>query len=182
MGGDPNDRLCHKYQRDPVKGAEQIQKVVEYWQTYIVPGVLPPLCGKLELDMNAVYKYDTNNTHNANTDASLPDTAKDLFEEYHRIQAERKQLSKSISAAKKEEAVLEAQLRDSIPAELTICTNGNGLSYVLRVKESGRTSLNSAAYASVIPQSVRTMLDNIAAATIEPGSVYSTPKITKGAS
>lgn len=181
LGGDPMDRICHDYLRDPVKGAAQIQKVVEYWETYIVPGVLPPLSGDTKLDMEATYKYDLNNKHDAKTDADLPDAAKDLFEEYHRIQAQRKLLSKDISAAKKEEAVLENELRDSIPAELTICSHGDGLSYVLRVKENCRTSLNLAAAASVIPAPVRTMLDNIAAVTIEPGSVYATPKITKGA-
>ena len=181
LGGDPTDRICHSYLRDPVQGAEQIQKIVEYWETYIVPGVLPPLSGNFELDMQAVYKYEPTNGHDKSTVAVLPDTEQARFEEYFRIQAERKDLSKQISLARKEEAELEAQLRASIPAELTVCSKQDSLSYILRVKETCSASFDTAAAATVIPDHLMNTMHRIAAITKDAGLPFTTPKIWKGA-
>lgn len=181
LGGDPLDRICHSYLRDPEQGVEQIQTVVAYWNTYIVPGVLPPLSGKFDLDMEAVYKYDPSNWHDKPAVAVLPATEQDRFEEYFRIQAERKTLSKQVSAAKKEEAELEVQLRAAIPAELTVCSKPDSLSYILRVKETYSASLDTAAAATLIPEPLMTTMYNIAAITKDTGLPFTTPKISKGA-
>lgn len=181
LGGDPMDRICHSYLRNPVQGAEQIQKVVEYWETYIVPGVLPPLSGNFELDMEAVYKYDPGNHHDDSVVDILPGSEQDKFEEYFKIQADRKLLSKQISEAKKEEAELDAQLRAAIPAELTVCSKPGSFSYILRVKETHSASLDMAAAGTVIPGSLMAAMYNIAAVTKEQGLSFTTPKISKGA-
>lgn len=181
LGGDPMDRICHSYLRDPAQGAEQIQAVVEYWESYIMPGVLPPLSGDFKLDMEAVYKYDPMNRHDKPTIDTLPATEQDRFEEYFNIQAERKLLSKQISTAKKEEAELETQLRAAIPAEFTVCSKPGGLSYVLNVKDTYSASLDMSAASTVIPASLMASMNNIAAVTKEAGLSFTTPKISKGA-
>lgn len=180
LGGDPLDRICHSYLRDPEKGAEQILAVADYWNTYIVPGVIPPLSGNPKLDMEAVYKYDPLNWHDKQIIDTLPDTEQERFETYFEIQAQRKQLSKQISEAKKEEAQLYQQLCCTVPAETTVCSQPNGLSYILRVKESGSTSLNMTAAAAVIPPPLMASMYDIAAITKETGLPFTTPKITKG--
>ena len=181
LGGDPMDRICHSYLRDPVQGAEQIQKVVSYWDAYVVPGVLPPLSGDFKLDMEAVYKYDPGNSHDKSAIDTLPASEQARFEDYFSIQEERKALSKQISAAKKEEAELDALLRAAIPAELTVCSQPDSISYILRVKDTYSASLDTTAAANVIPPSLMASMYNIAAVTKEPGLLFTTPKITKGA-
>lgn len=178
LGGDPTDRLCHSYVRDAAMGADQIQKVVEYWHTYIVPGVLPPLSGNAELDMQAVYKYDPSNSHsNTNTTPLLPDTQTD-FEAYFDITAQRKLLSKQISTAKIEEATLEAQLKESAPAEKTAVSNAAGLTYIINVKQKPSVSVDLSTNA-VAPDDLA-KLRQIADLQKEEGLPFTTPKVSKG--
>lgn len=178
LGGDPMDRICHDYLRDPAKGAAQIQTVVDYWETYIIPGVLPPLSGNFKLDMEAVYKYDPTNYHDKPSAETLPSTAEALFEEYFRIQEERKSLSKLCYESATKEAELDVMLRAAIPAELTVCTKPNSLSYILRIKETVSTVLDTTAAAQHIPASLMATMNNIAAITKDAGLSFTTPKVS----
>lgn len=180
LGGDPMDRLCHRYERDAQKGAAQIQQVVAFWNDYIVAGVLPPLSGNMKLDMEAVYKYHPNHEHNVVQNVALPDESEADFCRYFEIQAERKKLGKQIKDAKKTEEDLEKELMAAIPAELTVCTSDNGPSYVLKMSVYKSTRVNSAAAVSCIPPDKYAFLTSVAEKTKEPSLAFSVPKVTKG--
>lgn len=179
LGGDPADMLSHSYERDFTKGAEQVQKIAEYWHNYIVPGILPPLCGDVEMDMEAVYGYRTPSPLASKTPFALPVEAAQDFARYFEIQEERKQLSKQVSAAKATEQSLYNAIQDSLPAELTVCTRENDVSYVLRAEEKSTQSYDHAAASAIIPNSIMHELNRLAAAVKESGLSNGIPKVTK---
>ncbi|HIT34747.1 MAG TPA: YqaJ viral recombinase family protein [Candidatus Faecousia intestinigallinarum] len=174
FGGSPSDRICHPFQRDVAKGAEQIQRIAEYWNDYIVPGVLPPLSGVPELDLESVYKY-TPGVHDAKTVETLPDDCSKDFERYFTLKEERVSISAALKAAKETESALMDEITKLLPDGLTICTSDTGPSYRVDCRERVRETVATAE----LPTASRHLLQSIAQVMKQPGLPFTTPKVSQ---
>lgn len=179
LGGTPNDRITHSYLRDAEQGAAQIQKIVEFWENYIVPGVLPPLSGNAELDLRAIYQYCPNDKHDENKETVLSPNTKADFERYFELQNQRKAMSKQIKQLKEDETRLDLEIQALLPSEFTVCTSPQGVSYTLRLKAKNTTRLKSAAVRN-LPPALYNSMQEMAERTKEPSLGFSIPKITRG--
>lgn len=176
FGGSPRDQIIHKFERDAKAGAEQIQKIVEYWTGYIVPDKLPPLTGDASLDLEALYRYD--DYYNlTKSKEQLPDSTIPLFERWIAIKQERKELAKKIADASALEAAALAKIEETVPPGLTICTKPGGLSYAITVKDTAREAVDQAK----LPPALKAELVQIAQRIKETSCGFTTPKISEAA-
>ena len=175
FGGALKDNLGHKYKRDREAGQAQIQQLVQFWNAYIVPGVLPPLSGDPDLDMPTVYRQGQFQPSNGK--AGLPDTAIPLFGEYTELKEEKTANDKHLKALSALETDLLNQIRDSIPEGYTVARYPGTTPYYLQAKDSVRRSVDRAALNAVDPQVVRELM-GIAERNKDVSLGWSTPVIS----
>lgn len=173
FGGLPCDMKIHKYARDSKAGAAQVQKVVEYWNAHIVPGIPPAFCGDPEMDREAAYKYHLR-TNLTGTDI-LPNSCIDEFEEYFYLQNQLSTLKADIKAADGVEKALLAEIRPCAADGLTTCSIPGGMTYKIKVAPYERESVD----ASALPDTLRYWLLERSLHLREHDVPYSIPKITK---
>lgn len=173
FGGLPSDMKIHSYERDTAAGALQLRKVAEYWNAYIVPGVLPPFSGDMELDAEAAYKYITVTTQKG-TDDTLPDSCVPLFEEYFELQSRLKAINRDIKDVETEETALLAQIKPCAADGLTLCSLPDDLTYKIKVSDMTRETVID----TNIPGNVKTWILERSAALQEKKLPYTTPKIS----
>lgn len=169
------DMKIHSYDRDLAAGAEQIQAVVDYWNSYIVPGVLPDFCDDAELNLDAAYLYTpvVASTGEFALDASVVAD----FEEYFRLKALQKTVNEEIAAAKASEADLMAQIRPNLDEGVTISRKEGGVSYKIVVSDTRKDSV----IINDIPGEIQNWLRNTAKALKSNGVGFNLPKISKKA-
>lgn len=176
LGGSYYDILCHSYQRDIQLGAAQTQALVDFWNQYISTGVLPPLSGNPELDLEAVYGYVTH-VDGSNVD-TLPDEAADLFERYFDLQAARKTADMDVNIAQAREKELLEKIRESVPEGLTVCTSDGNPSIQIKVKDRKTDSVFEKKLTVINPEGQNELLAR-AALLKEKSLEYTTPKLSK---
>ncbi len=161
FGGSPQDRVCHFYTRDKAEGAKQVGAIVAYWNDYIVPDVLPPLSGNPDLDAQALYKYNSG-THKDVASTPLPPCTKAEFLRYEAIQAERSELSKTISEKRQEEENLLQKITVVTPEGLSICSIPDSIQYKIKLQTDVTRKTVNAKQLSVLPKALSTQLYAIA--------------------
>lgn len=133
-----SDWIMHSYQRDLMIEKKQLAQECDYWNRYIVAGVLPPLSGDPELDMEAVYRY-SNRTANpyANTVAApLPASCEPLVDEYNELSGKLKALRKDINTAKSRENSMKQTIELCLPEGLTIIAKPGDVTYKVSITKS----------------------------------------------
>ena len=172
FGALPCDMKIHDYVRDKAAGMVQIRKVVEYWNRYIVPGVVPDFCDDSELNLKAAYLY----THASATGGitELDPSFEPDFELYFQLQTKRKEINKQLLEAEKAENELMSQIRPNMEEGLTICRKQGDVTYKIKVSESKRDSVSELD----IPEAVRNWLRTCAAAVKEHGIAFNAPKVS----
>lgn len=179
LGAGDYDLIPQHYERDPVKGAEQIQKLVKYWYDYIEPDIPPAFTGNAELDIKAAYGYVAPAlTVTGQTD--LPDTTVADFEEYYALQESRKQIDAHVRLYKQKESQFLNQILPLCPDGLTICTQPNEMSYHIKIKDSKKQSFDFTGFLQLHPRDARTAM-LIAARLKEKSQDWTTPKIASKA-
>ena len=142
FGGLEKDMMVHHYVRNPAEGKAQIEAVVNFWRTYIVPEILPPFSGESELDCTALYKYAAT-AYSPSTACTLPTSCEALFEQYSQLDKERKALAKEAKALKAEEEELRNQIADGLPEGLTIVQIPQNIAYRIKISDANRETVNS---------------------------------------
>lgn len=138
LGCMDSDWIMHSYQRDLMIEKKQLAQECEYWNRYIVAGVLPPLSGDPELDMEAVYRYTTRtaNPYANAIAASLPASCEPLVDEYKELSGKLKALRKDINAAKSRENAMKSAIELCLPEGLTIIAKPGDVTYKVSVTKS----------------------------------------------
>ena len=176
LGGSYYDIICHSYQRDKLLGATQIQAEVAYWNNHIVTGILPPLSGDPELDLEAVYGYIP---HVDGTSVDiLPDEAAVLFERYYDLQAARKTVDMDASVAHNRETDLLDEIRHSVPEGITVCTSDGRPSIRVKVVDRKMDTVNEKMLVLNNPEA-KNELQELAIRIKEKSLTHTTPKISK---
>lgn len=144
-GGLAKDLRCHWYTRDPIAGAEQVQKLVDYWQTHIVAHNPPSFSGHSDLDLDALYKYKPHATSfvSGHADETLPAAAIALFERYEELSEQRKDVNQQVAEAEKDEGTLLLEIISGLPEGITISTKEDGMTYEIKIKDSDRSSVKA---------------------------------------
>jgi predicted phage-related endonuclease len=173
FGGLPCDMKIHKYARDFQAGASQIQAVVNYWYSYIVPGIPPAFSGDPELDMEAAYKYQSR-TGSAGTD-TLSSGCIDQFEEYFTLRSQLETIKAEIKTADSIEKTLLAEIRPNAADGLTTCSIPGGMTYKIKVAPYEREAVDVVA----LPVNLRTWLMDRSQQMKDNDLRYSIPKISK---
>ncbi len=145
FGGLPTDWIMHGYTRDIVIGEKQMEQEAAFWNDYIVPGVLPPLSGNPDLDLQAVYCYSAPVTPATNTSATLSADCEALFEEYLELSSDHKALKKSLGQAKTEETLLKDAISNQIPEGVTIVAMPDDVTYKISMRKSATEKVYSQA-------------------------------------
>lgn len=184
LGGNPQDRIDHSFTRDPIAGAAQIQKLVEFWQKYIVAGVEPPLTGDPELDHIALYDY-VNSLLPANA-STLPSPAsasvtadadtEALIAEYRELVTKRKDLNKEVRTLKASEDILSQQISDAIPEGEWLVKKEKSMTYRIRKKENRKKIVDSDALQK-LPLETRNALRFVSRHLSQTSTDYSTPLV-----
>lgn len=178
IGGLEKDFLLHTYQRDSEKGAAQIQEVVQYWQDYIVPGVLPDFSGNPELDLEAQYKYIPHNIAGIATDV-LPQDALPLFHRYFDLQAEKKTVDAEIKEAKAKCEAMLADITGDLPDGMTVVTIPTELlRYKIKIQDAAKDSVVLQKLISRSTDAERD-LSKLAEKLKETSTGWSVPKVSK---
>lgn len=172
LGGLAKDIVIHSYDRDKAAGAAQVQKLVDYWETYIVPGVLPDFCGDPELDTEAAYMYDPHLTK-VGTDANFDSSNIPEFEQYFQLKTKLKLVSDQANEAKVKENALMAEIKPCAADGLTLCSIPNGMTYKIKISEVNRESVSE----KDLPGDIRNWLLDRAAALRDKDTVFTTPKV-----
>lgn len=180
LGGLPKNLRCHRYERDPVAGAEQIAKVVEYWNEYIVPQQRPEFSGNPELDMTALYHYIPHDQYGT-SEETLDPSAQALFERYFELQEQKKNLDKEIREIKKKEDALLLDIRSAAPEGLTICTKPGSVTYTIKVKDSTKRTVNSTKLRSYAAD-ICANLEEMAKMLKGSSDIWATPAVSKAIS
>lgn len=179
LGAGDNDLIPQHYIRDHQKGAEQVQKLVDYWNTYIEPDIPPAFSGNAELDIEAAYGYVAPAlTVTGQTD--LPDTAIADFEQYYTLQEARKRIDANVRLYKQKEEQYLNQILPLCPDGLTICTQPNEMSFRIKIKDTKTQTVDFASFLTQHPRDARTAM-LIAAKLKEQGLDWTTPKIASKA-
>lgn len=137
-GANRYDWVIHEYQRDPVLGKKQMEIEAAFWHDYIAAGVLPPLSGDPELDLQAVYGYDAAYAAAARTvsASTLPASCEPLLEEYIRLSGEKKTLSSIKNKAYEKEKNLKTAISLNVDEGLSVFKKANEVSYRVSYKTS----------------------------------------------
>lgn len=156
FGAGKYDWGLHKYERDWLLGKKQIEIEAKFWLDYIAAGVLPPLSGNADLDMQVIYGYAKNTSAtNALQHASvLPSDCEPLFEEYQRLEQQRKQLSSDMTKAYDLEKSIKAAITTRVPEGLTVVKQPNEVSYRVSFKLSDVESVSLDALQLADPSAV----------------------------
>lgn len=141
LGAGDNDLIPQHYFRDAVKGAEQIEALVDYWETYIETGIPPAFSGHAELDLEAAYKYKQPN-HTASGIFDLPDSTLPDFERYFSLQADKKRIDGEVKLYKQKEEQILNQIVPLCPDGLTLCSLPNEMTYRIQVKDKRTQSVH----------------------------------------
>ena len=138
FGAGKYDWVLHKYERDWLLGKKQIEIEAKFWQDYIAAGILPPLSGNAELDMQVIYGYaNTSATTSSAPHASvLPTDCEPLFLEYQQLEAQRKVLSSAMTTAYNKEKDIKSAITTQVPEGLTVVKQPNEVSYRVSFKLS----------------------------------------------
>ena len=180
FGSGKYDWVLHRYERDWLLGKKQIEITAKFWTDYIAAGVLPPLSGKAELDMEVVYGYG-----NAPVIASsmattvsddLPADSELLWEEYRTLKEKKKDLEQDLNQAKREESNHKDIIVAQVGEGMTIIRQPNELSYRVSLKMSPTESVDTTELAKLNPQAV-TICRAFAQALEEEKLDYGKPKV-----
>lgn len=178
-GGLEKDHRMIHYTRDAVMGAAQIQEVVNYWNTYIVPGKLPPFCGNPELDITAQYKYVEHNIAAPQDMEAISTDAIPLFERYFSLQADKAAKDKEATEAEKQAKKLLEDIKLGLPDGLTVVSSpGEVISYHITVKDTKRDQVFMQKLTAKSMED-RDTLQSMAETAKEPSLLWTTPKLTR---
>lgn len=176
FGGLPKDMLCHRYVRDVAEGVDQTQKLVDYWNNYIVPGVLPPLSGKAKLDHTAVYDYEPGRTAVDTAPCVLSDDLIPRFQRYFELAEEKKRLNKEIREAKIQEDTHMKVIRDTVQEGYTVCQIPGSVAYRIKAVTSKRETVS---LQSIPDINAADAMQEIADTLRDTGSDWGNPKINR---
>lgn len=137
FGGLSDDIIIHRYMRDTKAGAIQIQAVVDFWQNYIVPGVIPVLSGNSKLDMNALYRYNREDIEK-NTECILSEDTLALFNQYSMLDQEKHKLQHLSAEIQKQENSLLLSVQQHFPTGHTVIKSSDPNSPMIDVVISDR--------------------------------------------
>lgn len=171
FGALPSDMKIHSYERDKAAGYAQLMQIVDYWNTYIVPGVLPDFCDDPELNLVAAYQYEQYGLSGRSVMA--PGCESD-FEEYFRLDTKRKAVRKDMNDAKKAEADLMDQIRPYVGDGLTLCRKEGSVTYKIKVSEYATEAVAEAE----LPSTIRSWLGKIAATLKDHDISFGVPKVS----
>lgn len=155
LGGGPCDLIPQHYVRDPVKGAEQTEKLVDYWKTYIEPSNPPAFSGHADLDLEAAYGYEAPMLTVTGTQA-LPDSTIPDFLRYRSLDGDKSQVAAEVRLYKKKEEQLLNQIIPMCPDGLTLVTLPNEMTYRIQIKDSKKQSVDMPAFLKVSGYGART--------------------------
>lgn len=179
LGAGDYDLILHHYERDQVKGSEQVQKLVTYWNAYIEPDIAPAFSGNAELDIYAAYGYIAP-ALSVTGQTDLPDTTVADFKVYYDLQAEMKKINANARLLKQKEEQLLNQIIPVCPDGLTICTQPNDMSFRIKIKDSRTQSVDFEQFLRQAPREARSAL-LIATKLKEANQIWTTPKIASKA-
>lgn len=141
FGANANDWVMHEYKRDWILGKKQIEVEAKFWRDYIAAGILPPLSGNAELDMEVIYGYNnspavSNGMFVSRTSTTLPADCEDLFMEHQKMECQRKILSSAWRTAYSAEKGLKDTIARQVAEGLTVIKKPGEVSYRVSVKRS----------------------------------------------
>ena len=141
FGAGKYDWVMHQYTRDWLLGKKQIEVEAKFWQDYIAAGVVPPLSGNAELDMEVIYGHPGGSAISANiftnrTATTLPADCEGLFRQWQDLENQRKTLSSAKNTAYNYESDLKNAIVKQVPEGLTVVKKENEVSYRISFKKS----------------------------------------------
>ena len=180
FGSGKFDRVLHKYERDWILGKKQIEITAKFWNDYIAAGVLPPLSGKAELDMEVVYGYGNAPSATAyavGAGQDLPADSETKLTEYLALKDKKKLLESDMNVAKSKESDVKAIILRQVPEGLSVIQQPNELSYRVSLTLSPWESVDLVQMQKLNPQAVLTS-SAFAKALEEEEIGFCKPKVT----
>ncbi len=175
FGAEYGDIYCHKYTRDCVAGAAQVEAVAGFWHDYIATGTKPPFSGRAELDLTAQYMYIPHEGVSGK-ETALPDTSLPLFHEYFALERQKKELNTDLYALKSKEDLLKEKIVDMVSEGMTIVSRPGEVSYTVKVATSTRKTANMSDIKERDPAAAE-HLERLAATLKDPSLSHTTPKV-----
>lgn len=183
-GANSFDWVMHEYKRDPVLGRKQMEIEAAYWKDYIAAGVLPPLSGDPDLDLQAVYGYGDTPAHSGGSftvpytvaAATLPASCEHLIDEYIRLSGQKKALSKTKNEAYAKERAYKDAIALASPEGLSVYKRENEVSYRVSHKFSKVEAVDSGLLAQKNANAIRAC-NTLASALDEPEIEFGNPKV-----
>lgn len=175
FGAEYGDIFCHKYIRDCVAGAAQVEAVAGFWHDYIATGIIPPFSGNAELDLTAQYMYIPHEGV-AKKETPLPDASLRLFHEYFTLERHKKDLNQDLFVLKNKEDQLKDQILGMVNEGMTIVSCPGEVSYTVTVKDRNRKTANLHTLKERDPAAAE-HLERLAKALKDPALSHTTPKV-----
>lgn len=181
MGAHDSDWVMHAYQRDWLIGKKQVEIEAKFWQDYIAAGVVPPLSGNAELDMDVIYGYGNAPTISSvslvgTTAPLLPADCEALFTEYMQLKEKQKMLTSAENEAYRKEMDFKNAIAMQVPDGLTVIKRAGEVSYRVSIKRSPVENIDLTAMQAQHPKEYRFCAAFVNAIETEK-SQFTNPKI-----